>query len=88
MQPCRLRSVYPPPESPEQSVGSSETTSPEISAPPAVSSKPAGFDADAVVEQLEVREFQHNSRYANYAFVTVKNNSEIEIGRASCRERV
>lgn len=69
----------PPPEFPEQSVGSSETTSPEISAPPAVSSKPAGFDADAVVEQLEVREFQYNSRYANYAFVTVKNNSEYDL---------
>lgn len=37
------------------------------------------FDGNTVLSQLEVREYKYSTRYSNYAFLSVKNNSEFDI---------
>lgn len=53
-----------------------DTSDPENNTLPVQTGK---FDENAVKSQLEVQQYNYSSKYSNYAFLTIKNNSEYNL---------
>lgn len=58
-------------------VGTATDTQIEQKQEPAV--QHGSFDEEAVLSQLEVQEYKYSTKYSDYAFLSIRNNSEFDV---------